>query len=103
MDLLQAMEERHSVRAYSDDKIEGETLAAMTRAVAEVNEQSGLHFQLVTNDEKAFGGAAAHYGKFENVKNYIAVVGKKSPDLHEKAGYYGEKLVLIAQSLGLNT
>lgn len=103
MDLLQAMEERHSVRAYSDDKIEGETLAAMTRAVAEVNEQSGLRFQLVTNDEKAFGGAAAHYGKFENVKNYIAVVGKKSPDLHEKAGYYGEKLVLIAQSLGLNT
>lgn len=103
MDLLQAMEERHSVRAYSDDKIEGETLAAMTRAVAEVNEQSGLRFQLVTNDEKAFGGAAAHYGKFENVKNYIAVVGKKSPDLHEKAGYYGEKLVLIAQALGLNT
>ena len=86
MDLLQAMEERHSVRAYSDDRIEGETLAAMTRAVAEVNEQSGLRFQLVTN-----------------VKNYIAVVGKKSPDLHEKAGYYGEKLVLIAQSLGLNT
>lgn len=48
-------------------------------------------------------GVAAHYGKFENVKNYIAVVGKKSADLSEKAGYYGEKRVLIAQLLGLNT
>ena len=38
---------------------------------------------------------AAHYGKFENVKNYIAVVGKNSADLSEKAGYYGEKLVLV--------
>lgn len=103
MDLLQAMEERHSVRAYTDRKIEGETLAALTRAIAETNEESGLNFQLATNEDKAFGGAAAHYGKFENVKNYIAVVGKKGADLSEKAGYYGEKLVLIAQSLGLNT
>ena len=32
----------------------------------------------------------AHYGKFSGCKNYIAVVGKKSKDLDEKAGYYGE-------------
>ena len=45
----------------------------------------------------------AHYGKFNGVENYIALVGKKSADLDEKAGYYGEKLVLKAQELGLNT
>ena len=45
----------------------------------------------------------AHYGKFSGCNNYIAVVGKKSDDLDEKAGYYGEKLVLKAQELGLNT
>lgn len=103
MDLLQAMEERHAVRAYDDRKIEGQTLDALKRAIDDVNKESGLCFQLVTDEEKAFGGAAAHYGKFENVKNYIAVVGKKGADLSEKAGYYGEKLVLIAQTLGLNT
>ncbi len=27
----------------------------------------------------------------------------KEPNLAEKAGYYGEQLVLLAQSLGLNT
>ena len=42
-----------------------------------------------------------HYGKFENVKNYIAIVGNKNDQ--EKAGYYGEKIVLKCQELGLNT
>ena len=45
----------------------------------------------------------AHYGSFLGVENYIALVGKKSPDLEEKVGYYGEKLVLKAQELGLST
>ena len=43
----------------------------------------------------------AHYGKFENVKNYIAIVGNKNNQ--EKAGYYGEKIVLKCPELGLNT
>ena len=43
----------------------------------------------------------AHYGKFENVKNYIAIVGNKNDQ--EKAGYYGEKIVLKCPELGLNT
>lgn len=37
------------------------------------------------------------------MENYIALVGKKEADLDEKAGYYGEKIVLKAQELGLNT
>lgn len=45
----------------------------------------------------------AHYGKFVGVKNYIAVVGKKSAKLDERLGYYGQKLVLKAQEIGLNT
>ena len=36
-----------------------------------------------------------------NVSNYIAIVGAKNDQ--EKAGYYGEKLVLGCQELGLNT
>ncbi len=45
----------------------------------------------------------AHYGKFDGVNNYIALVGKKSSDLEETLGYYGEQIVLKAQELGLNT
>ena len=45
----------------------------------------------------------AHYGKFSGVTNYIAMIGEKSPQLDELCGYYGERIVLKAQTLGLNT
>lgn len=45
----------------------------------------------------------AHYGKFSGVQNYIALVGEKSADFDEKSGYYGERIALKAQMLGLNT
>lgn len=103
MTVEEAIEARHSVRAYTDKKIEGETLDALRKEIADVNEESGLNVQLVVNEEKAFGGAMAKYGNFKNVKNYIALVGKKGEDLSETAGYYGERIVLFAQTLGLNT
>ena len=45
----------------------------------------------------------AHYGKFSGVTNYFALIGERGPGLEEKCGYYGERLVLKAQQLGLNT
>ena len=103
MDISEAIKERHSVRAYTDKKIEGEVLFALENKIAEINGESGLNVQLVLNEEKAFGGRMARYGKFSGVKNYIAMVGKKGADLSEEVGYYGQKLVLFAQTLGLNT
>ena len=43
------------------------------------------------------------YGQFSGVKNYIVMLVKKSKDLDERVGYYGEQLVLYAQTLGLST
>jgi Putative TM nitroreductase len=103
MNLLDVMQNRHSVRSYTDKKIEGEVLAQLHQIVEECNRDSGLNIQLCLNEPKAFDGMMARYGKFKNVKNYIALVGKKSNDFHEKCGYYGEKIVLKAQQLGLNT
>lgn len=103
MELMKAIEERHSVRSYTDQKIEGETLAALQAAVAACNKESGLNIQLCTNEPTAFDSTMAHYGKFENVTDYIALVGKKGATLDETCGYYGEKLALEAQRLGLNT
>ena len=37
------------------------------------------------------------------MRNYSALVGKKGPSLDEDCGYWGEKLALLAQQLGLNT
>ena len=103
MEIIEAMQARHSMRSYTDKPIEGETLETLERVIDECNRESGLHIQLVRNEPMAFGSGLAHYGKFAGVKNYLALVGKKDKQLDEKRGYYGEKIVLTAQTLGLNT
>lgn len=103
MDLREAIKSRHSVRRYTDKPIEGEVLKALQDEITACNAESGLHIQLITDEPKAFNGFMAHYGKFSGVTNYIAVVGKKEKNLSEKCGYYGERIVLKAQQLGLNT
>ena len=103
MDLLEAMKLRHSVRAYEDKAIEGEVLKNLEDEIEACNKEGGLHIQLIKDEPKAFDSRMAHYGKFSGVKNYIAMIGKKSANLDERCGYYGERLVLLAQTLGLST
>lgn len=103
MNLMEAMHARHSVRQYKDEALAPEILSELQAEIEACNSESGLHIQLVTNEPKAFDGFMAHYGKFSGVTNYIALVGPKGGSLEEKCGYYGERLVLKAQQLGLNT
>lgn len=103
MDILEMMKARHSVRQYSGKKIEGDKREALAALVNECNKESGMHIQILFDEPKCFDSMMAHYGKFSGVENYIALVGKKDNSLDEKAGYQGEKLVLRAQELGLNT
>lgn len=103
MELITAMQQRHSVRQYTDAPIPEEALEKLKAEIDACNQESCLHIQLVVNEPKAFDSFMAHYGKFSGVKNYIALVGKKGDDLEELCGYYGEKLVLKAQALGLNS
>lgn len=103
-DIITAMENRHAVRAYDGEKkIKKEILDTLSQKTEELNAESGLHIQLVTDEPKAFDGFMAHYGKFSGVTNYIALIGKKSDSLNEKCGYYGEQLVLLASQLGLDS
>lgn len=103
MNLTEAMKARHSVRQYEDRPLESSVVSALQDEIRACNKESGLHIQLVTGEPKAFAGFMAHYGKFSGVTDYIAMIGKKGPDLEEKCGYYGERLVLKAQQLELNT
>lgn len=104
MEIREAIRARHSVRKYLDMPITGEMKEKLETLIRECNEESGLHIQLVLNDAECFRTLLAHYGWFENVNNYVAIVGSKElPDLEEKGGYYGQKIVLAAQQEGLNT
>ena len=102
MTLLEAIEARHSVRKYKDEPIPEKILTTMRDRIREINDDAGLHIQLVTGEPKAFSGLMA-YGSFSGVKNYLVMAGNKGADLDEKIGYYGEQLVLLAQTLGLNS
>lgn len=103
MKIIDAIKERHSVRQYYDKQIDEKIVFELNKEIEECNKESGLNIQLIINESKAFNCLMAHYGKFVDVKNYIALIGKKSKNLDELCGYYGEKLVLKAQQLGLNT
>lgn len=103
MELREAMAKRHSVRKYKPQPIDALMKKSMQMKIEECNKESGLHIQLVTDEPQAFSGMKAHYGSFAGVTDYIVLVGRRGPKLEEQCGYYGEKLVLFAQQLGLNS
>ena len=103
MTIQEAIEARHSVRAYKDQALSEETVKVLEDEIVKLNKEGLLHIQLICNEPKAFQGTLAKYGKFRNANNYLVMAGKRAEDLDERIGYYGEHLVLLAQTLGLNT
>lgn len=100
----QAIMERHSVRAYKGDAIEPSVREQLDKEALQCSQESGLVFRIVYDDEKGFDSALAHYGRFRNVRNYILIASRGNvKNVDEKCGYYGERLVILAQQLGLNT
>ena len=103
MTIQEAIEARHSVRAYTGKPLAADVVEVLEEEIRELNEKGHLHMQLIRNETKAFQGKLAKYGKFRGVNDYIVIAGQKTDDLDERIGYYGEQLVLLAQTLGLNT
>ena len=103
MTIQEAIEARHSVRAYKDLPLSEEIVKLLEDELVKLNNEGQLHIQLICNEPKAFQGTMAKYGKFRNANNYLVMAGKRADDLDERIGYYGEHLVLLAQTLGLNT
>lgn len=101
MGVLEIMEQRHSVRQYKNVVIEESKRKELNEFIKDVNIESNLNIQVFYDEPKCFNSFLAHYGKFVNVNNYFVIVGKKHEQ--EKAGYYGEKVVLKCQEIGLNT
>jgi hypothetical protein len=101
MTTQEAIVARHSVRQYQEKPLEASIINRLNEEIALCNQVGKLHIQLVVNEPKAFAGGLAKYGKFSGVSNYLAMIGRKGAD--ETIGYYGERLVLLAQTLGLNS
>lgn len=104
MTIQEAIKARHSVRQFKNEPIASETVEELYAMIEKGNAESGLHMQLILDDPECFSTMLAHYGKFTNVNNYVAIVGPKNlRDLDERGGYYGQRIVLAAQTMGLRT
>ena len=103
MTLQEAIKARHSVRKYTDKPIETEKVATLHADIERANAESGLNIQLVLDEPKCFSTGMWKYGQFSGVKNYFVMAGPNGKEAEEKIGSYGERLVLLAQTLGLNT
>lgn len=105
--LFNAIPTRISVRAYDARPVEPEKIALLREYIARLNEESGLDFQLYGEEgSTAKTGAIDMSTKMfaaDPVNWYAALVAPDDELSGEKLGYYGEKLVLYATSLGLGT
>ncbi len=103
MTIQEAIRARHSVRKYTGQPIEAAKVEVLRSELDKANAESGLNIQLVLEEPKSFSSGIWKYGQFSGVKNYFVMAGPKGKDAEEKIGYYGEKMVILAQMLGLNT
>jgi len=100
-EVYNAIWKRTSVRKYNEKHIEKNKMDALRISISKLNEISGLTMEFIEISDsfhtfKAFS--------FKNVRSVISVKGKTDdPDLYEKCGYYGERIVLEATALGLGT
>ena len=104
MELKTAIELRKSRRHYTGDPISEEKADTLLSLVKEINRETGLHLQMVFDHGEAFHGLRKSYGLFSGVQHYLVLAGDPTiPNIYEKMGYYGEKWVLLATSLGVGT
>ena len=80
MNLLEAMEQRHAIRAYTEEPVDPSTLSILQAEIDACNQESGLHIQMAAGLDDAFLGLKTHYGRFTGVHNAIALIGRPVRD-----------------------
>ena len=104
IDYLKAIDKRCSRRAYIPELLDKDIAKKLHTFAKRYSILSELTILLIENDHRIFDGFLASYGMFSGVTNYIALIGSKcDKNSFEKAGYYGEKLILDATLLNLGT
>ena len=103
---VETMRERHSVREYDGKPLSRAEFDALGAVVEECARESGLDIQLVGDNPEVFN-VIARFGLIRECRTHVAFVldDAKAGDVaaDEAIGYWGQKIVLAAQDMGLNT
>ena len=102
-ELENAIRERHSVRNYTPEHIQAEKIVKLNEKIKELNEAGNLHLQLIEDAGNTYNRLLNRAMGLGSAPSVIACVGTDDETLEQRIGYYGEQLVLFAQTLGLNT
>lgn len=103
MSEIDAIKERHSVRNYEAKKIEADKVEKIRAKIEELNKEGNLHLQFMEDAGKTYNKLFNKVAGLGSAPSVIACVGIDDETLEQRVGYYGEKLVLFIQKLGLNT
>ncbi len=103
MSKMDAIRSRHSVRNYLDKKIEADKVEKLNALIEECNKEGNLHLQLLEDAGKTFSKFLNKAMGLGSAPSVIACVGPDDDTVAERVGYYGERIVLFAQEMGLNT
>lgn len=102
MDLIEAMQQRHTVRKYTDKKIPQEVLKLIQQRIDENNSSLSLSLKLVCSNKSGLNLIAKLF-LGNGVRNFIILAGEDSKTLSENLGYAGADLMLAFQTWGLNS
>lgn len=104
MNITEAIDARFSCRAFADKPVEQGKFDQLQEYIDAINAEAGLSFQLYGPREGSTVAIDMNEGMFAGtVPCYAALVAPDDVVMGEKVGYYGEKFVLFATQLGLNT
>lgn len=100
---IEAIRARHSVRTYLAKPIEPDKTRLLCEQIDACNRESGLRLRFLKEAGGTFRSIFARASGLAKAPSAIACIGPDTEELDERVGYYGEKIVLFAQTLGLNT
>ena len=103
MSEIDAIKERQPVRNYEAKKIEADKVEKIRAKIEELNKEGNLHLQFMVDAGKTYNKLFNKVAGLGSAPSVIACVGIDDETLEQRVGYYGEKLVLFIQELGLNT
>lgn len=101
--MLEVIEKRISRRNFKDIMLKENDVVKLNEIIENINNESRLNIAVEVDAKQAFKGLTKSYGLFHGVNSAVVLKGQAGEDLFEKAGYYGEKLVLEATKLGFGT